>query len=113
MLPRNNFTVRFANLFSLGGVVRRDSFYKCEYDLTEIQSAAEADSYLKVAMQRYKQLFFKAGYVFRGIADPHRRRGGRQPADAPVPSGGENLHSGCGGGGPMVRRPADAPGDGH
>ena len=69
MLPRNNFTVRFANLFSLGGVVRRDSFYKCEYDLTEIQSAAEADSYLKVAMQRYKQLFFKAGYVFRGKND--------------------------------------------
>lgn len=35
----------------------------------EIQRAAETDSYLKVAMQRYKQLFFKAGYVFRGKND--------------------------------------------
>lgn len=35
----------------------------------EIQNAAETDSYLKVAMQRYKQLFFKAGYVFRGKND--------------------------------------------
>ena len=43
MLPRNNFTVRFANLFSLGGVVRRDSFDKYEYDITEIKSAAEGD----------------------------------------------------------------------
>lgn len=69
ILPRNNFAISFANLFSLGGVVRRDSFYKCEYDLMEIQNAAETDSYLKVAMQRYKQLFFKAGYVFRGKND--------------------------------------------
>lgn len=35
----------------------------------EIQRAAETDSYLKVAIQRYKQLFFKAGYVFRGKND--------------------------------------------
>ena len=87
MLPRNNFTVRFANLFSLGGVVRRDSFYKCEYDLTEIQSAAEADSYLKVAMQRYKQLFFKAGYVFRGTAAAHQRRDAGAETDPPGAAG--------------------------
>lgn len=53
----------------MSGIVRKENFYKCDYDLLEIQRAIGTDSYLKVAVQKYKQLFFKAGYVLRGKND--------------------------------------------
>ena len=37
-------------------------FSEPEYDLTEIKSAVEADSYIAVAIHKYTQLIFKAGY---------------------------------------------------
>ena len=69
MTPKNKFAIAFANLASLAGLTRKDNFYRCEYDLQEIRNAIETDSYLKVAVQKYKQLFFKAGYAFKGKND--------------------------------------------
>lgn len=37
-------------------------FASPEYDLSEIKSAIESDSYLNIALRKYSQLIFKAGY---------------------------------------------------
>ena len=37
-------------------------FASPEYDLSEIKNAIESDSYLNIALRKYSQLIFKAGY---------------------------------------------------
>lgn len=44
-------------------------FYDCEYGLDDIKNALLTDSYLQVVSSKYKELFFKAGYVFKGTND--------------------------------------------
>ena len=51
------------------GLTRSDTFYRCEYDLREIKAAAETDSYLRMAIKKYTELFIKSGYVFKGKND--------------------------------------------
>ena len=43
IIPQNKFAIKFANLFELSGIVRKENFYKCDYDLLEIQSAIGTD----------------------------------------------------------------------
>ena len=43
----------------------RDNFSAPEYDLEEIKSACEADSYIKMALMKYSYMLFKAGYELR------------------------------------------------
>lgn len=69
ILPKSKFAINFANLFNLVGITRADNFYRCDYDLEDIKNAIETDSYLKVAVQKYKQLFFKAGYTYKSKND--------------------------------------------
>lgn len=69
ILPKNKFAIKFANLFELAGMTRADNFYRCDYDLIDIKNAIETDSYLKIAVQKYRQLFFKAGYSYKGKND--------------------------------------------
>jgi len=59
----------FANLFEKAGFSRKGIFYQCDYDLNELGNAIQVDSYLKVAVQKYRQLFFKAGYDFKSTND--------------------------------------------
>ena len=43
----------------------RENFSAPEYDLEEIKSACEADSYIKMALMKYSYMLFKAGYELR------------------------------------------------
>lgn len=43
----------------------RENFTAPEYDLEEIKSACEADSYIKMALMKYSYMLFKAGYELR------------------------------------------------
>ena len=47
----------------------RGEFQESEYDLEEIGRAAEADSYISIALQKYNQLIYKAGYVLKSDND--------------------------------------------
>lgn len=38
-------------------------FQSPDYDLSEVKTAINADSYIKISMQKYAQLMFKAGYT--------------------------------------------------
>lgn len=55
-----NFVVKavgFAGDSSSGG-----DFTSPDYDLNEIKTAAESDSYISIALRKYSELIFKAGY---------------------------------------------------
>lgn len=67
--PRTKFAIACASLGKLIGLTRSDTFYRCEYDLREIKAAAETDSYLRMAIKKYTELFIKSGYVFKGKND--------------------------------------------
>ena len=54
-----NFIVKAVGFVS--GASNAD-FASPDYDLSEIKSAANADSYIKISLQKYAQLVFKAGY---------------------------------------------------
>ena len=69
MTPRTKFAIACASLGKLIGLTRSDTFYRCEYDLREIKAAAETDSYLRMAIKKYTELFIKSGYVFKGKND--------------------------------------------
>lgn len=67
--PRSKFAIACATLGKFMGLTRSDTFYRCEYDLREIKAAAETDSYLRMAIKKYTELFIKSGYVFKGKND--------------------------------------------
>lgn len=69
VVPRSKFAVACASLSKLIGLTRSDTFYRCEYDLSEIKAASETDSYLRLAIKKYTELFIKSGYVFKGTND--------------------------------------------
>ena len=54
---------------SLAAGTNRGDFETPEWDLAEIKDAINADSYIKIAMTKYKQLILKAGYVIKGQND--------------------------------------------
>lgn len=61
-----NFIVKAVGL--MGGS-RSQEFVSPDYDLSEIKKAAEADSYIKISLQKYSQLLFKAGYAITSQND--------------------------------------------
>lgn len=69
VLPKSKFAVKFAGLANLFGVTRGDTFYRCDYDLDEIKAAADTDSYLRLVIKKYTELFFKSGYILNGEND--------------------------------------------
>lgn len=69
VLPHNKFAIACASLSRLIGVTRSDCFYRCEYNLKEIKAATDTDSYLRLVIKKYSELFVKAGYVFKGEND--------------------------------------------
>lgn len=56
-----NFLVKAVGFITSQGAFR-DSFQQPEFDLHEIKRASEADSYIKMALMRFSDLMFKAGY---------------------------------------------------
>ena len=44
---------------------RREKFERCEYNLSEIRDASEADSYIKIALTKYSYMIFKAGWTLK------------------------------------------------
>jgi hypothetical protein len=62
------FFVKAAALIA-AGTAGRGEFATPEYDLAEIKAASETDSYIKMAVQKYSQLMFKAGYQIKGNND--------------------------------------------
>ena len=42
---------------------RREKFQRCEYNLSEIRDASEADSYIKIALTKYSYMIYKAGWT--------------------------------------------------
>jgi hypothetical protein len=61
-----NFIVK---AIGLGGGSSSGDFQDPDYDLSEIKTAANADSYIKISLQKYSQLVFKAGYSIVGQND--------------------------------------------
>ncbi len=55
----NNFVVKAVGFQGDG---QNTDFTSPTHDLSEIKSAADADSYINIAIQKYSQLIFKAGY---------------------------------------------------
>lgn len=69
-MAKNKFAIASAVLGSYIGYSRRDGiFFRCEYDLDEIKAAAETEGYLATAIQKYSELFMKAGYTLKGTSD--------------------------------------------
>lgn len=66
VLSHNNFAIKAASLNKMAGMSRTDLFYRCAYDFDEIKEATDVDSYLRAAVRKYSELFFKSGYVFQG-----------------------------------------------
>lgn len=63
-----NFLVKAIGLLtSQGG--RRGEFEDPEYSLDEIKIAADADSYIKMALMKYSYLIYKAGYTLKSEND--------------------------------------------
>ena len=56
---QKNFIVKAVGFQGDG---QTDDFVSPEHDLNEIKNACEADSYLNIAVRKYSQLIFKAGY---------------------------------------------------
>lgn len=44
---------------------RREKFQRCEYNLSEIRDASEADSYVKIALTKYSYMIYKAGWTLK------------------------------------------------
>lgn len=61
----NNFIVKAAGQTSDGNT----DFASPQYSLTEIKEAINADSYIKLAVNKYSQLVYKAGYNIVGQND--------------------------------------------
>lgn len=54
-------TIGFVNSYNVG----RDTLTPPEYDFEEIKLAAETDSYIKVSLNKYQRLIYKAGYYLK------------------------------------------------
>lgn len=56
-----NFVVKSVGYIN-NQTYRREKFERCEYNLSEIRDASEADSYIKIALSKYSYLIYKAGW---------------------------------------------------
>lgn len=63
-----NFLVKAIGLLTSQGS-RRGDFEDPEYSLDEIKIAADADSYIKMALMKYSYLIYKAGYTLKSEND--------------------------------------------
>lgn len=54
-------TVGFINSYNIG----RDMLAPPEYDFEEIKRAAETDSYIKISLDKYQRMIYKAGYYLK------------------------------------------------
>ena len=63
-----NFIVKAVGLISQYST-QRGEFQEPEYDLEEIKLAADADSYINIALKKYNQLIYKAGYTLKSDND--------------------------------------------
>ena len=63
-----NFIVKAMGLISRYSS-RRGEFQEPEFDLEEIKRAADADSYINIALKKYNQLIYKAGYTLKSEND--------------------------------------------
>ena len=63
-----NFLVKAIGFISSQGAFR-EGFQNAEFDLEEIKRASESDSYIKMALIRYGDLMFKAGYDLKSDND--------------------------------------------
>lgn len=63
-----NFVVKAIGIIAGQGAARGD-FTEPEYNLEEIKSATDSDSYIKMALMKYSYLVYKAGYQIKGQND--------------------------------------------
>ena len=59
------FMVKVIGIISSQGAGRGNDFSPPEYDLADIKAAADTDSYVKAAFQKYAYLIYKAGYSLK------------------------------------------------
>lgn len=64
-----NFIVKAIGLIASQGNKRGDDFEEPEYPLEEVKKAADADSYIKMALMKYSYLIYKAGYTLKSDND--------------------------------------------
>lgn len=64
-----NFIVKAMGLIAAQGNKRGDDFEEPEYPLEEVKKAADADSYIKMALMKYSYLIYKAGYTLKSDND--------------------------------------------
>lgn len=67
-ISMNNLKQFFIKAVTGGGGSTGD-FESPDYDLSDIKSASESDSYIKIALQKHSQLIFKAGYTINSSND--------------------------------------------
>ena len=67
ILPQSKFRIVSTGFSKFFGITRSNAFFRCEYDLDEIKAAADTDSYLRIVIRKFTELFFKSGYVFKSI----------------------------------------------
>lgn len=63
-----NFLIKAMGFIDSYGKMRQE-LVAPEYDLNEIKAAADADSYIKMAIMKYSYLMYKAGYELKGQND--------------------------------------------
>jgi len=63
-LNYKNFIVKAVGMIAKQGF-SREQLIEPEYNLEEIRAAAETDSYIKMALMRYRYLVYKAGYQLK------------------------------------------------
>jgi len=64
-----NFIVKAIGLIAAQGNKRGDDYEEPEYPLEEVKKAADADSYVKMALMKYSYLIYKAGYTLKSDND--------------------------------------------
>lgn len=64
-----NFIVKAIGLIAAQGNKRGDDYEEPEYPLEEVKKAADADSYVKMALMKYTYLIYKAGYTLKSEND--------------------------------------------
>ena len=65
----NTLKALFVKAVGLIAGSNRSEFTAPDYDLAEIKRASETDSYIKISLQKYSQLMFKAGYELNSDND--------------------------------------------
>lgn len=66
---QKNFIVKAMGLIAAQGNKRGDDYEEPEFPLEEVKKAADADSYIKMALMKYSYLIYKAGYTLKSDND--------------------------------------------